>query len=131
MNIYASCTNLLVFFPLFLTQQKLFSFHCQFNISSEKFFLFLLKFAFFVACFNIFWKLLVRVRISIAVTALVDTLELAILQVLSDLLMEGERYGLEEPAKFMTDFDKYGLEVVILDLIGENFVFSLSFSNCF
>ena len=65
------------------------------------------------------------------VSALVDTLELAILQVLSDLLMEGERYGLEEPAKFMTDFDKYGLEVVILDLIGENFVFSLSFSNCF
>ena len=60
----------------------------------------------FVACFSSFWKLLVSVLISMAVTVLVDTLELAMLQVLPDLLMEGDRYGLEDPTKSITDLDK-------------------------
>ena len=42
------------------------------------------------------------------------------LQLLPDLLMEGERQGLGEEDKFITDFDKYVLQDVIDDLLGDD-----------
>jgi len=63
-----------------------------------------------------------------AVTWLVDTLELAMLQLLPDLVIDGLRYGLCDAAKFITDLDRYGLQDVIADLLGDDLE---AFSNRF
>jgi len=63
-----------------------------------------------------------------AVTWLEETLELAMLQLLPDLLTDGLRYGLGDAAKFITDLDRYGLQDVIAVLLGDDLE---AFSNRF